>query len=186
MLQPNEIEEKYNALVKSKDNPIQENALVQSHLIWMKATNDLLLAECLLKISTDAKVKNILGYLEDTSFFDWVIVTSYFSIFHATRALLGLKKVKIKSRMHFATLIAFGKHFINNNELSEELFLIYEDAESKAHELLEIFEEEKIKRGIFQYHRLSKNNLEPAQRSIENAKTFLATIQEVLKKKNVI
>ncbi len=66
------------------------------------------------------------------------------------------------------------------------MFLIYENAESKASELLDIYEEEKEKRGLFQYHRLSRNNLEPAQDSINNAKQFLGTVQEVLKKKNII
>ena len=186
MLQLNEIDQKYNALLKAKDKPIRENALVQSLFIWMKAVNDLSLAQGLLKISTDIKVKDALEYPNNTTFFDWVIVASYFSIFHATHALLGLKKIKITSRLHYATLIVFGKHFIINSELAEELFLIFEDAESKAHELLEIFEEEKGKRGLFQYHRLSKNNLEPAQKSIDNATTFLDAIQEVLKKKKII
>ena len=35
-------------------------------------------------------------------------------------------------------------------------------------------------------HMLSKNNLDPAKEYIENAKTFLAAIQEVLKKNKVI
>ena len=64
--------------------------------------------------------------------------------------------------------------------------MIYEDAEQKARDLLDIFEEEKTKRGLFQYHRLSRNNLEPAKESIENAKAFLNAVQEVLAKKNII
>jgi uncharacterized protein (UPF0332 family) len=159
---------------------------VQSHLKWQKAVNDLALAQGLLKISTDEKVKGILGYTKETTFFDWVVVSSYYSIFHAAQALLGVKKIKITGRLHHATLISFAKHYIINNELADELFLIYEDAESKANELLDIIEEEKQKRGLFQYHRLSKNNLEPAQESVDNAKTFLSAIQEVLNKNKVI
>jgi uncharacterized protein (UPF0332 family) len=100
--------------------------------------------------------------------------------------LLGLKKVKIEGRMHFATMISFAKHYIVNNELEAELFSIYEDAENKAKELLDIYEEEKKKRGIFQYHRLSKDNLGPAQESLDNAKKFLDTVKEVLVKNKVI
>lgn len=47
-------------------------------------------------------------------------------------------------------------------------------------------EEEKGKRGLFQYRRLSRNNLEPAGKSIKNAKMFLEAVQEVLRKKNII
>jgi len=186
MLQAKQVEEEYNELMKAKDKPIKENSLVQSHLKWSKALNDLRLAEGLLKISTDPKIKKILGYSDDATFFDWVVVCSYYSIFHATQALLGIKRVKIVKRLHNATLIAFAKHFIINNELAEELFLIYENAEAKAAELLDIFEEEKQKRGLFQYHRLSRHNLEPANESIDNARIFLQALQEVLKKKNMI
>lgn len=186
MLQAKEVEEKYSKLLKAKDRPIRENAVVQSQFKWAKAVNDLMLAEGLLKLSTDAKSKEMLNYPADVTFFDWVIVCSYFSIFHAAQALLGIKKVKITNRMHYATLIAFTRHFIVNSELAEELFLIYEDSEAKAKDLLEIFEEEKEKRGMFQYHRLSRRNLQPAQESVDNAKTFLETIQEVLGKHRII
>jgi len=186
MLPARQIEKEYLKLIKAKGKPIKENSNVQSHLKWLKATNDLLLAEGLLKISTDKKIKYSLGYPDNTTFFDWVIVCSYYSIFHATQALLGIKGIKITNRLHNSTLIAFAKHFIINDELAEELFLIYENAEKKATELLEIFEQEKQKRGIFQYHRLSRNNLQPAKESIDNAKKFLETVQEVLNKKNII
>lgn len=186
MLQAKQVEEEYEKLLKTKDKPIKEDALVQSHLKWSKSLNDLRLAEGLLKISTDQKIKEALGYPDDATFFDWVVVCSYYSIFHATQALLGIKRVKIVKRLHNATLIAFAKHFIINNELAEELFLIYENAEAKAAELLDIFEEEKQKRGLFQYHRLSRHNIKPAGESIDNAKIFLQAIQEVLKKKNII
>jgi uncharacterized protein (UPF0332 family) len=124
--------------------------------------------------------------VQSKAFSDWVIVCSYYSIFHATQALLGMKRVKIGGRMHYAALIAFAKHFIINDELQSELFFIYEDVENKARELMEIFEEEKRKRGLFQYHRLSRDNLEPAKESLENARKFLEAIQGVLRKNKVI
>ncbi len=119
MLQLNKVEEEYQKLLKAKDKPIRESVNVQSHLKWLKATNDLLLAESLLKISTKSDLKESLGYPESVTFYDWVIVCSYYSIFHATQALLGVKGVKINSRMHQATLISFAKHFIVNDELAE-------------------------------------------------------------------
>jgi uncharacterized protein (UPF0332 family) len=186
MLQAKKVERQYKELLKEKNKPIKENSNVLSNLKWQKAINDLSLAEGLLKVSTSEKIKDDLGYSKNITFFDWVIVTSYYSIFHAAQALLGLKKIKISSRMHHATLIAFAKHFIVNGELEAELFLLYENAESKAGEMLDIFEEEKGKRGMFQYHRLSKNNLDSAKESVGNAKIFLEAVQEVLKKNNVI
>ena len=140
MLQAKQIEEKYNNLLNVKGKPIRENAVIQVHLKWQKAVNDLLLAEGLFRISTEPKLKKALGFPNEATFFDWVVVSSYYSIFHATQALLGLKKVKIEGRRHYATMIAFAKHFVISNELAEELYLIYEDSEAKARELLDIFE----------------------------------------------
>ena len=107
--------------------------------------NDLNLAQGLLNISSDNKIKESLNYSKDITFFDWVIVSSYYSISHSSQALLGVKNIKINNRLHHATLVAFAKQFIINAELERELFLIYEDAEEKARELLEIFEKEKTK-----------------------------------------
>ncbi|PIN69616.1 hypothetical protein COV93_04790 [Candidatus Woesearchaeota archaeon CG11_big_fil_rev_8_21_14_0_20_43_8] len=152
----------------------------------MKSKNDLMLAKGLLRISIDNEIKDRLDYPKDATFYDWVIVCSYYSIFHSAQSLLGIKRLKIINRMHHATMIAFAKHFIVNDELAEELFLLYEDVEAKASELMDIFEEEKAKRGIYQYHRLSRNNLEPAEESIKNAEIFLKTVQDVLVNKRII
>jgi len=176
-------EEKYGTLLR--EGAIAENTAVQSHLKWQKAVNDLALSKALLRISTEKPLRDSLRFSSET-FFDWVIVSSYYSIFHAAQALLGIKKVKIMERMHYATLIAFAKHYISNHELAEELFLLYENAEQKAQELLSILEDEKRKRGIFQYHRLSRNNIDPAKESVENAKTFLKAVEEILSKKRII
>ena len=65
-------------------------------------------------------------------------------------------------------------------------FVFYEADIRDTAALAGIFEKEKIKRGKFQYHRLSKSNLEPAKKSIENAKIFLNAIEKVLGNKKVI
>lgn len=184
MLRADKIEEKYRALIRER--AVKENSDVLCHLKWQKASNDLSLGEGLLKISTDKGLKDNLGYTKNMTFFDWVIVTSYYSIFHATNSILGMKKIKITKRVHHATLIAFSKHFIINDELADELFIIYENSHNLAKELLEIIEEEKSKRGTFQYHRLSRYNLEPAKRSLENAKKFLSAIRQILKNNDLI
>ncbi|MBW1783472.1 MAG: hypothetical protein JRL30_22355 [Deltaproteobacteria bacterium] len=62
----------------------------------------------------------------------------------------------------------------------------FQGIKKKASELLEIYEEEKDKRGLFQYHRLSKNNLEPAEESVKNAKNFLGAVGGILSRKRII
>ena len=52
----------------------------------------------------------------------------------------------------------------------------------KADELLEIFKEEKWKRGNFTYKTIPQANKEPAEDSLNNAKIFLSNISKVIKK----
>jgi uncharacterized protein (UPF0332 family) len=144
------------------------------------------LSKTLFNISENINFKDTMGLTQKTTFYDWVIVSSYYSIFHSVHALLGMKQIKINSRLHHATLISFAYYFIESKELEDELFTIYKDAEKKAKGLLEIYEEEKEKRGIFQYHRLSKYNSEPAKESIENAVIFLNVVGKVLAKNNLL
>lgn len=64
--------------------------------------------------------------------------------------------------------------------------MLYENVESKAKELLDIFEEEKKKRGVFQYNLLSRQNVEPAKESLQNASKFVEAVRYILSKNNLI
>jgi len=52
----------------------------------------------------------------------------------------------------------------------------------RADELLHILKQEKWKRGHFTYHTIAQANIGPARESIENAKTFLVNIKEIIKR----
>jgi len=86
MLQHNKIEEEYEKLLKVK--AISENKKILSSIKWQKAVNDLNLAQGLLNISSDNKIKESLNYSKDITFFDWVIVSSYYSMFYIANAVL--------------------------------------------------------------------------------------------------
>ena len=55
----------------------------------------------------------------------------------------------------------------------------------KADYLLEIFKDLKIKRGKFTYKTIPQANKEPAEKSLENAKTFVSNIIKVIENGNV-
>jgi uncharacterized protein (UPF0332 family) len=179
------IEGKYNELVSInsiKTDDIKVYGLIP--LMVKKANNNLKYAKLTYKISSEAKTKESLELSKDDSFYDWVIISSYYSMFHMAQALLATKKIKIrKIRVHEATLCAFAKEFILSKELEDELFFIYKDAESKAEELFNALSEEKEKRGDFTYERLPKANQAPAEESIKNATQFLKEIETILKRK---
>jgi len=156
-------------------------------LMVKKANNNLKFAKIALKISDSKDIKETLGLSEHDSFYDWVIITAYYAMFHIAHALLATKEIKIgKIRAHEATLYALAKYFIINKELEDELFLMYEDAEAKAEELFNSLSDEKEKRGQFTYERLPKANRLPAEESIKNATRFVRDIETILKKRNYV
>lgn len=156
-------------------------------LMVKKANNNLKFAKVALKISNSKDIKELLGLNENDSFYDWVIITAYYAMFHIAHALLATKEIKMgKIGVHEATLYALAKHFIINKELEDNLFLMYEDAEAKAEELFNSLSEEKEKRGQFTYERLPKANSVPAEESIRNATQFIRDIETILKKRNYV
>lgn len=58
---------------------------------------------------------------------------------------------------------------------------IYKKMVVRADELLEIFKDEKWKRGNFTYNTIPQANKEPAEDSLKNAKQFLSNISKVIK-----
>jgi len=74
--------------------------------------------------------------------------------------------------VHKKTLDAFKENFIDSGILDMKLLIIYKKMIVKAESLLEIFKIEKKKRGNFTYNTIAQANIEPANESIENAKTF--------------
>lgn len=67
-------------------------------------------------------------------------------------------------------------------ELDQEMGKIYTEIKIRAEELLEIFSEEKEKRGRFTYEKLPQSNIVPAKESIENATKFFKSINKILQK----
>jgi uncharacterized protein (UPF0332 family) len=164
-----------------------KKGVVLISLMVKKANNNLKFAKIALKISDNKDIKETLGLAEHDSFYDWVIITAYYAMFHIAHALLATKEIKIgKIRTHEATLYALAKYFMINKELEDELFLMYEDAEAKAEELFNSLSDEREKRGQFTYERLPKANRLPAEESIKNATQFVRDIETILKKRHYV
>lgn len=181
------IEREYKNLVNN--GSIKENDSDVSRrigLMFGKAQNNLKVANIIFEISTSKSMKAILKLREQDSFYDWTIQAAYYAMFHAVNALLATKKIKISDKVHVSTYYSFGKHFINTNELADELFVMYGKTEEKALKLFSSLAEEKKKRGAATYERLPKMNLEPAKESIDNAKELVGVIGDILAKNRFI
>ncbi len=150
-----------------------------------RAENELTLALALLKISQEKEAKAYLGIDEPLTFFSSVISHSYYAIFYSAKALLLTKQITTSSPdIHKKTFDCFKKEFVDTGILDVKLLQIYQKLVIRADALLEIFKDEKWKRGNFTYNTIPQANQEPARDSVENAKTFVSNIIKVIEKNN--
>ena len=148
-----------------------------------RSLNELKAAKVLFAISNDPKKKQEFQLEEETTFFSSVISHSYYAIFYGAKAILHTKKIKTEMpEVHKKTYEAFEEHFVDTGILDTEFLKIYQKMIVRARELLQIFKDEKWKRGHFTYQTIPQANKEPADQSIQNATSFIKNIKLVLEK----
>ncbi len=151
-----------------------------SKLYLEKSENELILAESLIRISKENKLKTILRIKQNQTFYTGVISHAYYSIFYAVKAYLANKEIKTKlPDEHKKTYNKF-KRICKSGKISKEIINIYETEIIKSDSLLHIFKIEKKKRGEFAYKKLPEANKSPATKSIENAQKFFKIIYGIL------
>jgi uncharacterized protein (UPF0332 family) len=149
-----------------------------------RANNELMVAESLKRLSEQENDKVSFDLPDDISFYSSVISHSYYAIFYAAKAILLTKDIETKSpEVHKKTFDEFNKHFVDTNELDVSFLKIYKKMIVRADTLLEIFKDEKWKRGHFTYQTIPQANKEPAEDSLNNSKFFVSNIMKVIKEK---
>ena len=152
-----------------------------ARLYIKRAENEIVIAEKLKEMSDNAEVREFMQISHDMTFYSAVISHAYYSIFYAAKAILLTKSISTSSPdIHRRTLEAFKAHFVDTGILDVKLLEIYRKLVVRADELLEIFRDEKQKRGDFTYKTIPQANREPAEDSIKNAKIFVANIKKVV------
>ena len=140
-----------------------------------------MIAGSLKRLTEQEEDKENFDLPDDISFYSAVISHSYYAIFYAAKALLLTKGINTKApEVHKKTFEEFEKNFVKTNELDVIFLKIYKKMIVRADELLEIFKDEKWKRGHFTYQTISQANKEPADDSFKNAKFFVSTIMKVI------
>lgn len=115
----------------------------------------------------------------------WVIVTSYYSMFYIANAVLLKLGYKIGDKIpHKVTadmLIVFTR-----NKLKKSIIEEYEKAQvevlagMKADAILEEFDKERTKRGIFQYETTISEKHSKAKTSLQRAMNFVFEMNKLL------
>lgn len=148
-----------------------------------RSLNEISAAKLLFVVSNDPTKKQEFQIEEETTFFSSVISHSYYAIFYAAKAILLTKGIKTEMPdVHKRTYEAFEESFVKTGILDMELLKIYQKMIVRADELLQVFKDEKWKRGHFTYQTIPQANKEPAEQSTQNALTFIKNIKLVLEK----
>ena len=146
-----------------------------------RANNELLASEALKQLTDHKKSKEEFGIPADTTFYSAVISHAYYAIFYAAKALLLTAGIKTASpEIHKKTYDSFKHNFIDTGILDVKLLAVYKNLIIRADTLLEIFKDEKWKRGNFTYNTIPQANKAPAESSLKNAKLFVANIAKTL------
>lgn len=153
----------------------------QASLLIERADTELLLAYKIKTLTEDDSIKELLQIKREKTFYSSVISHAYYSIFYAAKAILLTKGVITTSPdIHKRTFEAFKRELVDTGILDIKLLEIYKKMVIRADALLEIFRNEKWKRGNFTYNSLPQANKEPADDSLANAKLFVSNIMKVI------
>jgi uncharacterized protein (UPF0332 family) len=135
----------------------------QASLLIERADTELLLAYKIKTLTEDDSIKELLQIKREKTFYSSVISHAYYSIFYAAKAILLTKGVITTSPdIHKRTFEAFKRELVDTGILDIKLLEIYKKMVIRADALLEIFRNEKWKRGNFTYNSLPQANKEPA------------------------
>ena len=148
-----------------------------------RAETELLLAKKIKILTENDEIKKMLEIPSNKTFYSAMITHAYYSIFYSAKALLLTKEVRTDSpEVHKKTFESFKKEFVDTGILDLKLLNLYKELIIRADTLLEIFKDEKWKRGNFTYKTIPQANKEPAEESIKNATTFVTNITKIIEK----
>ena len=145
----------------------------KAELYIKRAKTELESAEILFDASSKKEIKQNFRIEEDATYYSGVIAHSYYCIFYCAKAMLLSKNIETESpEVHRKTFDRFEEIFIRTNLLDVALLKIYSEMIIRAETLLEIYWNEKRKRGDFTYNTIPQANKEPAEESVRNSKEF--------------
>ena len=150
------------------------------NLYLERANNEIKFADIALIVSNNKELQvNVFKIEQPETYYSSVISHAYYCIFYSAKAYLAKKGIKTEAPEEHKKTYEKFKKLVFQGIVDKELLNIYDDIIIKADTLLGIFKAEKKKRGKFTYQKLSQANFEPANKSLENAKTFLKHIRRL-------
>jgi uncharacterized protein (UPF0332 family) len=145
-----------------------------------RAENNIVLAKHLYELSTHACMREDMNLKEDMTFLGDVVSLSYYSIFYAAKAYTISNGSRGTAKTVHADTYEMLEKELYSKGFGAKTKEVYEALMIDSRKLLDIFINEKNKRGSYTYNPMSKAKLRNAKASIENAEIFLISIKYLL------
>ena len=144
-----------------------------------RAKKNLELMSIISELSKNREAQKALKLSENYSNDEWVIVTSYFAMYHSALALLA--KIGYKSDTHTATIIALEKFFVEKELIGQEYLAMFKHAKDQINKQdIDNLSKGKENREIAQYKVTEAINLAIAEASMKNAYEFVNKIRIII------
>ena len=166
-----------NGLIK--DETVKN--LAQKYL--EKAYRNLEMMNIISQLSTNKDAQKALKLPEYYSNDEWIIITSYYSMYSSALALLA--KIGYKSDVHTSTIWAIKKFFVEKEIIGEEYLAMLNNLKSHIgkHDV-DALSKGKENREIAQYNVTKEITHSIAEESIKNAYAFVNKSREIIQVQN--
>ena len=175
-------------VAENVDGHIKKKEIIENHptiaslatLFLQKGERDLQVATANFDFGKEEKSTNL-----KSAFFNWVIVISYYSMFHSARGALAKIKVYVSDEhVHETVLNGMYHYYAYSGVIEKKIYYMLEDAKEardKAIKLIEKLEAARKNRGDVNYEVAQAVIERTAKSSIDNAKEFIEVMRALIK-----
>jgi|SRR3989338_918763 len=112
--------------------------------------------------------------------YEWVVIMSYYAMFHSVNALLRKIGIKVgKEYAHEITTNLLLYYFYYAKIIEDELLKIYENAEEKAKELVVSYIFAKEERTKYQYEVNLESQKKDTEKILNDAVNFVSRLKDI-------
>lgn len=175
-------------VAENVDGHIKKKEIVENHptiaslatLFLQKGERDLQVATANFDFGKDEKNTNL-----KSAFFNWVVVISYYSMFHSARGALAKIKVYVSDdNVHEAVLNGMYHYYAYRGVIEKKVYYMLEDANKardKAIKLIEKLELARKDRGDVNYQVAQAVIENASKKTLDNAKEFIEVMRTLIK-----
>ncbi len=144
-----------------------------------RAEKNLEFMSIIYELSKNKEAQKILKLPENYSNDEWIIITSYYAMYHSALALLS--KIGYKSDTHTSTIFALEKFFVEKELIGQEYLAMFKYAKDQLNKQdIDNLSKGKENRKIAQYKVTETINRAIAEASMKNAYEFVNKIRNII------